>query len=84
MNAREPVAHWERAKPGFHDIFEREVWNETDGTRLILFMDVLRPLPYLAGLLNRTIIKAIAAPPFIRDAKRNHDAWEQRMAQLWN
>ena len=51
---------------------------------MILFMDVLRPLPYLTGLLNRTIIKAIAASPFIGDAKRNHDAWEQRMAQLWN
>ena len=51
---------------------------------VILFMDVLRPLPYLVGLLNRMIIKAIAASPFIRDAKRNHEAWERRGSQLWN
>jgi len=56
----------------------------TGGLRVVLFMDVLRPLPYLVGLLNRMIIKAIAASPFIRDAKRNHEAWERRMSQLWN
>ena len=79
------VAHWEEGKSLlFDDTFEHEVWNDTDGTRVILFMDVLRPLPYLIGLLNRTIIKAIAASPFVRDAKRNHDAWERRMAQIWN
>jgi beta-hydroxylase len=47
-------------------------------------MDVLRPLLYVIGLPNRMIIKAIAISPFIRDAKRNHEAWERRMSQLWN
>jgi hypothetical protein len=57
---------------------------DTEGLRGVLFMDVLRPLPYLVSLLNRMIIKAIAASSFIRDAKRNHEAWERRMSQLWN
>jgi hypothetical protein len=35
-------------------------------------------------LLNNLIIKIIAASPFIRDAKRNHDEWEKRMSALWN
>ena len=52
--------------------------------RLFLFMDVLRPLPYLTGLLNRMVIKAIAASPFIRAVKKNHEAWERRMSLLWN
>ena len=63
---------------GHYSLFDTEV------LRVVLFMDVLRPLPYLVGLLNRMIIKAIAASPFIRDAKRNHEAWERRMSQLWN
>jgi hypothetical protein len=68
----------------FGDIFGHGAWNDTDGRRVVLFMDVLRPLPYLAGLLkNRTIIKAIAASPFIRGATENHQAWERRMS-LWN
>lgn len=45
-------------------------------------MDVFRPLPYLAGLLNRMIIMGIVASPFIRDAKKSHEAWEQRMTEL--
>jgi aspartyl/asparaginyl beta-hydroxylase (cupin superfamily) len=81
----ETIAHWTEGKSMlFDDTFEHEVWNDTDGFRVVLFMDVLRPLPYLVGLLNRTIIKAIAASPFIRDAKKNHEAWERRMSQLWN
>jgi ornithine lipid ester-linked acyl 2-hydroxylase len=79
------IAHWEEGKSMFFDdTFPHEVWNDTAGLRVVLFMDVLRPLPYLVGLLNRMVIKAIAASPFIRDAKRNHEAWERRMSQLWN
>jgi hypothetical protein len=52
----------------------------TTGKRLFLFMDVLRLLPYLFGLLNRMIIKAIAASPFIRNIKRNHEVWEHHMS----
>jgi hypothetical protein len=47
-------------------------------------MDVLRPNPYLAGLFNRMVTKAISASPFIRDVKKNHEAWERRMPLLWN
>jgi beta-hydroxylase len=81
----ETITHWEEGKSMlFDDTFEHEVWNDTDGVRVVLFMDVLRPLPYFVGLLNRMIIKAIAASPFIRDAKRNHEAWERRMSQIWS
>jgi hypothetical protein len=45
-------------------------------------MDVFQPLPYLEGLLNRMVIKAIAASPFIRDVKENHEARERRMYLL--
>ena len=43
---------------------------------LVFVMDVLRPLPYLAGLLNRMDIKAIAASPSFAMRTRNHEAWE--------
>jgi beta-hydroxylase len=46
-------------------------------------MDVLRPLRFPMSAINESIIKVIAASPFIRDAKQNHEAWEQKMAQLW-
>jgi hypothetical protein len=47
-------------------------------------MDVLRAFPYLAGLLNRMAIKAIAVSPFIRNVEKNQEAWKRRVSLLWN
>jgi hypothetical protein len=49
---------------------------ESSVSQVIFIMDVLRPLPYLAGLLNRMDIKAIAASPSFAMRTRNHEAWE--------
>ena len=84
IRVADSVAHWEEGKSMFFDdTFEHEVWNDTDGQRVVLFMDVMRPLRFPMSMLNELIIKAIAASPFIRDAKKNHEAWEQQMAALW-
>ncbi len=44
----------------------------------MLFVDVLRPLPFPESLINRAIVKAIGYSPFVLDAKRNQEAWERR------
>ncbi len=73
------VRHWEEGQSMvFDDTFNHEVWNDTDETRVVLFVDVLRPLPFPESLVNRLIVKAIAYSPFVMDAKRNQRAWEQR------
>ena len=84
IRVADSIAHWEEGRSMFFDdTFEHEVWNDTDGQRVVLFMDVMRPLRFPMSLINGFIIKAIAASPFIRDAKKNHEAWEQKMADLW-
>jgi aspartyl/asparaginyl beta-hydroxylase (cupin superfamily) len=71
--------HWEEGKSMiFDDTFNHEVWNDTDETRVVLFVDVLRPLPEPESTLNRLIVKAIGYSPFVLDAKRNQEAWERR------
>jgi hypothetical protein len=46
-------------------------------------MDVLRPLPYLAGLLNRMTIPANAAAwRLIRPVKNNRQACKRRTFSL--
>jgi aspartyl/asparaginyl beta-hydroxylase (cupin superfamily) len=73
------LRHWEEgASMVFDDTFNHEVWNDTDETRVVLFVDVLRPLPFPESLINRLIVKAIAFSPFVLDAKRNQRAWEAR------
>ena len=75
----EDVRHWEAGSSMmFDDTFNHEVWNDTDETRVVLFVDVLRPLPFPESTINELIVKAIGISPFIRDAKRNQEAWERR------
>jgi aspartyl/asparaginyl beta-hydroxylase (cupin superfamily) len=72
------LRHWEEGKSlVFDDTYNHEVWNDTDETRVILFVDVIRPLPSTESAINRLIIKAIAISPFVQDAKRNQRAWER-------
>ncbi|MHB8233624.1 MAG: aspartyl/asparaginyl beta-hydroxylase domain-containing protein, partial [Solirubrobacteraceae bacterium] len=73
------IRHWQAGKSMiFDDTFNHEVWNDTDETRVVLFVDVLRPLPEPESTINRWIVKAIGYSPFVLDAKRNQEAWERR------
>jgi ornithine lipid ester-linked acyl 2-hydroxylase len=76
------IRHWQAGKSMvFDDTFNHEVWNDTDETRVVLFVDVLRPLPVPESAINRAIIRAIGYSPFVLDAKRNQQAWERRFLQ---
>jgi ornithine lipid ester-linked acyl 2-hydroxylase len=75
----EDIRHWQEGKSLiFDDTFNHEVWNDTEETRVVLFVDLLRPLPFPESAINRLIVKAIALSPFVLDAKRNQEAWERR------
>jgi len=75
----EDIRHWQEGQSMiFDDTFNHEVWNDTDQTRVVLFVDVLRPLPFPESLINRLIVGAIGFSPFVLDAKRNQEAWEKR------
>jgi aspartyl/asparaginyl beta-hydroxylase (cupin superfamily) len=78
----EDLRHWEEGKSlMFDDTFNHEVWNDTDETRVVLFVDVLRPLPAPWAQINALIVKAIGYSPFVLDAKRNQEAWEKRFLE---
>jgi aspartyl/asparaginyl beta-hydroxylase (cupin superfamily) len=78
----EDIRHWEEGKSMiFDDTYNHEVWNDTDETRVVLFVDVLRPLPFPESLINRAIVKVIGYSPFVLDAKRNQEAWERRFTE---
>jgi aspartyl/asparaginyl beta-hydroxylase (cupin superfamily) len=76
-------AHWTEGKSlVFDDGYTHEAWNGTDGVRVVLFCDVLRPLRSPADQVNRALIKAISWSPFIQDARNRHEAWEKRVESL--
>jgi beta-hydroxylase len=77
------VAHWaEGGSLVFDDTFEHTAWNDTDATRVVLFVDVVRPLRQPVKAVNAAIIKAIGYSPFIQDARRRHEEWERRFDRM--
>jgi beta-hydroxylase len=63
----------------FDDTYKHQVRNDTDGTRVVLFLDVVRPLRFPGSLLNWVVLRLIRLSPFIRDAVKNQQAWERRL-----
>jgi aspartyl/asparaginyl beta-hydroxylase (cupin superfamily) len=77
------TAHWAEGRSLlFDDGYEHHAWNDTDGVRVVLFVDVLRPLRPPARQVNEALIWAIGRSPFIQDAKNRHEAWEARFEKL--
>jgi aspartyl/asparaginyl beta-hydroxylase (cupin superfamily) len=77
------VRHWAEGKSlVFDDTNEHEAWNDTDGVRVVLFVDFKRPLKGPARWLNEAVLKLIGFSPFIQDAKARHNAWERRFEQI--
>jgi beta-hydroxylase len=62
----------------FDDTYQHEVWNDGDEDRVVLLLDVVRPLAMPADLLNRALIRAVALSPYVTDGERNQYAWEAR------
>jgi aspartyl/asparaginyl beta-hydroxylase (cupin superfamily) len=73
------VFGWEEGKcVVFDDYFEHEVWNDTDEQRVVLFFDVDRPLRPLGRLVNMLLLAGIRRSPYVRDARKNMLAWDDR------
>lgn len=62
----------------FDDAYEHEAWNRTAQTRVVLFVDFLKPLRFPANLINRLLLSLAVFTPFIREGVDNQKAWEKR------
>jgi len=83
ITVRGETRHWTEGRSlVFDDVWEHEAWNDTDGTRVVLFVDFIRPMRPPAKWLNALVLKAIAYSPFVQDGKARHQAWEQRFEEL--
>jgi len=62
----------------FDDAYEHEAWNRTDKTRVVLFIDFMKPLRFPARMLNWLLLNLAVFTPFIREGMDNQKAWEKR------
>ncbi len=62
----------------FDDAYEHEAWNRTAHTRVVLFVDFIKPTRQPARLLNWLLLNLAPFTPFIREGLDNQKAWEKR------
>jgi len=77
------IRHWEEGKSLiFDDTFPHEVWNDTDGYRVVLFLDLARPMRFPLSLVNWLSFVLLGLSPIIQVAKGNHQNWEKQFEEL--
>lgn len=62
----------------FDDTYNHEVWNDTNGYRVVLFVDFARPLRAPFSWINHWIMNLAALAPFLREAKGKQKASEKK------
>ena len=84
ITVRGETRHWAEGESlVFDDVWEHEAWNDTDDTRVVLFVDFVRPMRGARpSWLNAIVLQAIAYSPFVQDGKARHKAWEKRFEEL--
>lgn len=80
IRVADQVQHWDEGESMiFDDTYNHEVWNDTDGERAILFLDVERPLPAPLALLNTSILALLRLSPVVKEARENQKQWSERL-----
>ncbi len=79
------VRHWaEGHSLVFDDTYEHDAWNDTDGERVVLFLDIRRPLQRPVSWINGAIIAVVRRSPFVAAARAQHVEKEQQFAAAWD
>jgi ornithine lipid ester-linked acyl 2-hydroxylase len=68
------VMRWDEGQSFiFDDMFNHEVWNETDEDRYILLIQIKRPCGFLGNLIQNTFLSAVRYSRFVQDIKKAID-----------
>ncbi|WP_180898604.1 ornithine lipid ester-linked acyl 2-hydroxylase OlsC [Martelella soudanensis] len=79
IRVRDQICHWEEGKVLiFDDAYEHEAWNHTDKTRVVLFVDFVKPTRFPANFVNWMLMNLAVFTPFIREGLDNHKDWEKK------
>jgi ornithine lipid ester-linked acyl 2-hydroxylase len=78
------VRHWEEGKVMlFDDTYPHEAWNHSDEIRVVLFVDIIRPMRFPAAWFNRWMLQLIAISPYVRGERPNFEEWDQKLGRLF-
>ena len=78
MRVGNETIRWQNGKAVFFDdTYRHEVWNDTDGIRIVLLLDTIRPYKKLGAKINNSIIKGITESVYVKQAFKKNEDWEK-------
>lgn len=84
MLLEKQILHWEEGKAFvFDDTYLHEVWNDSDGIRVVLLIDTIRPFNKPYSQINKSIIKLITGSSHVKEAAGHHREWEAKFNKLF-
>ena len=66
----------------FDDTYDHEVWNETQGTRVVLLLQFERPLRNPGKWIADLFLSVVRRSAFVQEARRNIADWNAAMKQM--
>lgn len=66
----------------FDDTYEHEVWNDTEETRVVLFLDIMRPMKFPFNVFNSAMITLMGWSPVVRRMRNRQAAFDRAHAEL--
>jgi beta-hydroxylase len=85
MRVADRVMRWSEGETlVFDDTYDHEVWNDTSGTRVVLLIQVRRPLRNPGRWIADIFLNVIRRSPFVQDARANLISWNAAMEAFDN
>ncbi len=76
------ICHWEEGKSLiFDDTYNHEVWNDTEGYRVVLFVDFVRPMRSPHDQWVKGLLSLAARTPWLKEADGKQKKWEKKFYQ---
>lgn len=80
MRVADRVVRWSEGETlVFDDTYDHEVWNDTSGTRVVLLIQVRRPLRNPGRWVADTFLNVIRRSAFVQEARANLISWNAAM-----
>jgi ornithine lipid ester-linked acyl 2-hydroxylase len=78
MRVGDRYVHWQEGRAlVFDDMYNHEVLNETDETRIVLLIQIRRPVGLIGRVLGGLFLSGVRHSRFVQDARRGVRAWAE-------
>jgi ornithine lipid ester-linked acyl 2-hydroxylase len=80
IQVKDEIAHWEEGKSlVFDDTHPHSAWNHTNQDRVVLLIDIIRPLPFPLSLLNRGFHTLMEITDVVKQPIQKQKLWNRNL-----